>query len=582
MVKTTTQALASAAADIILRQFEAYDQNFSRITGHAKERFLKQQWQGLQRDTMRRYRLYEEALSECLRQLSTALHTASDDRELWQRIRQRYDHITAAHSDRPLALTFFNSVSRRQFRTQGVREDIEFHVDRIAPHLDGELDPFLHCYEMAQAPEAALTDILSQCELGPHLGDCQALASTLWPILAERWQHTETDPPLSRLEILPAVFYQHARAYLVGRATGGGQQMPVLFAMASTDQGVVFDALLTSPAETSMIFGFTRSYCMADLAEVTRSVVFLRRLMPHKPLSELYTVLGRVKQGKTERFRSFRQAMSSHQYTLRAAPGIRGMVMIVFWLPGLDLVFKVIRDRFDYPKSVRRVDVLDRYKLVFQHDRAGRLIDAQEYRSLVIPLARFDEAMRHELLNEAGRSVKRQGDNLLIRHCYTERRLTPLNLYLQDADEDQARAVVRDYGQAIRDLAISNIFPGDLLLKNFGVTRHQRVIFYDYDEICLLTECRFRRLPEAPDESLELFAEQSISVAENDIFPEQFPIFMGLNQQQLTWFREDHADLMRASWWKSTQERIQEQGDAGQIVPYQRAHALVETEAKKG
>ena len=559
---------ADQAASDLLAAFERYNQRFAEITQRARKHFLASDWQGLQADTMRRYALYDQCVNHACKLLRQQLTPRHTDPVLWRQIRQAYWQRARDHSDLELTLTFYNSVSRRVCHTVGVAPDIEFLADQIDPAERVETDPHLTLVSLDESPHTGIAALLSTCALGEYLGDCQALAKRIWPLLADRWQHTETDPPLERLEMLPAVFYQHARAYLVGRAVGGEQQMPVLLAMACEDGHVRFDALLTSPAETSMIFGFTRSYCMADLKQVSQAVVFLRKLMPHKPLAELYTVLGRVKQGKTERFRHFLQALGNSDQAITAAPGIRGMVMIVFWLPGLDLVFKVIRDRFDYPKSVRRRQVLERYRLVFQHDRAGRLIDAQEYRELCIPLARFSDAMREELLTQAKRSTKLRGDTLVIHHCYTERRLTPLNLYLQEASEVDAREVIQDYGQAIRDLAISNIFPGDLLLKNFGVTRHRRVIFYDYDEICLLTDCRFRRLPEAPDESLDLFQGHCTQVDEFDIFPEQFPPFMGLNRQQQAWFREDHAELLDPAWWQATQQRIRTHGDAGQIVPY--------------
>src|SRR6185503_2509662 len=111
---------------------------------------------------------------------------------------------------------------------------------------------------------------------------------------------------------------------------------------------------------------------------------------------------------------------------------------------------------------------------------------------------------------------------------YTERRMTPLNLYLREVDSRHAQDAIVDYGEAIKDLARTNIFPGDMLLKNFGVTRHRRVIFYDYDELCLLTTCHFRDLPAARDDLEETGAEPWYYVGPHDIFPEEFLTFLGL------------------------------------------------------
>ena len=91
--------------------------------------------------------------------------------------------------------------------------------------------------------------------------------------------------------------------------------------------------------------------------------------------------------------------------------------------------------------------------------------------------------------------------------------------------------VVRDYGNAIRDLAIANIFPGDMLWSNFGVTRHGRVVFYDYDEIEYLTDCMFRAVPAAPNPETELSGEAWYSVGQFDVFPEEFePFLLGCPQ----------------------------------------------------
>ena len=86
---------------------------------------------------------------------------------------------------------------------------------------------------------------------------------------------------------------------------------------------------------------------------------------------------------------------------------------------------------------------------------------------------------------------------LVIQHVYIERRMIPLNIYLQEAGPEQMAHAVVEYGNAIKDLVSANIFPGDMLWKNFGVTRHGKVVFYDYDEIEYITDCNFRRVPAA-------------------------------------------------------------------------------------
>jgi isocitrate dehydrogenase kinase/phosphatase len=297
-------------------------------------------------------------------------------------------------------------------------------------------------------------------------------------------------------------------------------------------------------------------------------VVFLRLLLPGKAVDEIYTVLGRAKQGKTERYRHFFGYLGNHaEERLRAADGERGMVMAVFTLPGYPLVFKVIRDRFAWPKNIAPEQVREKYLLVFKHDRVGRLIDAQEYRFLRFPRAQFDAATLAELLEECASSITLEGDDVVLHHCYVERRLRPLNLYVKEVDEATALAAVLDYGQAIKDLARSNIFPGDLLFKNFGVTRHGRAIFYDYDELCLVTDCRFRKLPEPRNDEEEMHHGAWYYVADNDVFPEQFPRFLGLTPGQRAALLETHGEIFDVAWWQAIQARLRE-GAFADVPPY--------------
>jgi len=297
-------------------------------------------------------------------------------------------------------------------------------------------------------------------------------------------------------------------------------------------------------------------------------------LLPGKPVDEIYTVLGRAKQGKTERYRHFFGYLGANQeQKLIQADGERGMVMAVFTLPGYPLVFKLIRDRFAYPKNIAREQVQEKYRLVFRHDRVGRLIDAQEYRFLRFPREQFAGVLLDELLGECRESVSEDGDDIVVHHCYIERRLRPLNLYIKEVSEDAALAAVLDYGQAIKDLARSNIFPGDLLLKNFGVTRNGRAIFYDYDELCLVSECRFRKLPEARNEEEEMHHGAWYYVADNDVFPEQFPRFLGLSPNQRAALLAAHGEIFDVGWWQRLQANLGA-GGFTDVPPYPEALRL--------
>jgi isocitrate dehydrogenase kinase/phosphatase len=298
--------------------------------------------------------------------------------------------------------------------------------------------------------------------------------------------------------------------------------------------------------------------------------------MPAKRVAELYTSLGYNKHGKAELYRDLMRHLRQSSDQFEVAPGDRGMVMAVFTLPSYDIVFKVIRDEFDYPKMTNRHQVMRRYDLVFKHDRAGRLVDAQEYEDLAFPRHRFSEALLADLGQSAPSTVIIDGDRVVIRHLYAERRVRPLNLYLREAEAADACAAVIDFGYAIKDMAATNIFPGDILLKNFGVTRHGRVIFYDYDEIGMLVDYRFRIMPEPRTPEEEMAAEPWFGVAPGDVFPEEFLRFMGLHGEHQEVFVETHGDLLTVDFWT----RMQALHCSGQIVdifPYQQYRRLPAT-----
>ena len=306
-----------------------------------------------------------------------------------------------------------------------------------------------------------------------------------------------------------------------------------------------------SRADVGSLFGYARSYFLVDLPVVSAAITLLRSFMPRKAVDELYTVLGRAKQGKTERYFALQRHLEKSIDSFVHAPGERGLVMIVFTLPSHDLVFKVIRDRFGAPKTSSRADVIERYEYVFRHDRAGRLVDAQEFKRLRLPRARFMPVLAQELLREASESCRIEGEDLIVEHCYIERRLRPLNLFLREAEPAAAEAAIIDYGNALRDLAASNVFPGDLLLKNFGVTSHGRVIFYDYDEICPVSDCVFRDLPQARNAEEESSAEPWFHCGPRDVFPEQWLPFLSIPPALSEVFIRHHGSLLTAAWWRA-------------------------------
>ena len=559
--------MQARAAALIRDAFLDYNERFSDITRRARRWFERRNWRQAQIDLVWRMDLYDECLLDTLARLELLLDDRIRARSLWAAMRAEYETLVAPMLDRELTKTFFNSLSRRFFRTSGVDADVEFVA------LDAE--PTANITEpIARNAYAVSGDMREVCErvfedfpFANGYADRAASAAAVAKELERRFG-ASGPTAIGSIELLRTVFFRERRAYLVGRTLSGAQWLPLVIALVNDAEGVRADALLTEIGQMSALFGFARSYFLADLPSIGDAVVFLHELMPHKPLGELYTVLGRAKQGKTERYRDLFRHLATHpEERIVRADGARGMVMAVFTPIDYPVVFKVIRDQFAYPKDSARRDVEQKYRLVFRYDRVGRLVDAQEFRYLRFPLRQIDSDLRDELLAECAETCAVDGEDLLIKHCYVERRLRPLNLYAREEPFENARKAVLDYGQAIKDLARSNIFPGDLLLKNFGVSTRGRAIFYDYDELCLLEQCRFRRVPEAREEDETRPLDEWLSVRHDDVFPELFQRFLGLPDELRDALLVAHPEIFDATWWQTLQTRIAA-GDYADVPPY--------------
>jgi len=565
--------LIQTVSALVVDAFDDYNARFSDITRRARKRFLRCDWDGHQQDARNRIRLYDECIAETIGRLEDRMGERLLSRGLWLDIHAGYADLIAERLDAELYKTFFNTLTRRLFKTRGVDPGMEFVALDIEP-TDRITHPVARdIHSCTDDAASALARMLS----GPRLpyaeefldADASRLADKLTADL-----QAGGDEHLLAVEMLQVVFYRDRRAYLVGRVFGNARWLPCVVALVSGADGVRADAVMTRRRDVSRLFGFTYSYFHADLPTVGDAIVFLRSLLPGKPVDELYTVLGRAKQGKTERYRHFLKHLEqAGEEPLIEAEGKRGMVMVVFTLPSYPLVFKVVRDHFSPAKKIGREHVLKQYRLVFNHDRVGRLIDAQEYRHLEFDRCRFSTALLEELEVECGRAVRIERDRVLVKHCFVQRRVRPLDLFVRETDSEQARAMVLDYGHAIRDLARSNLFPGDLFLKNFGVTRSNRVVFYDYDEVSLVTGLNFRREPPARSEEEEFSDRPWYTVEPGDVFPEHFPRFLDLSPEHRKLFAAAHGELFDPDWWLALQQRLIED-PVGDVQPYPDAARL--------
>ncbi|MEM6998726.1 MAG: bifunctional isocitrate dehydrogenase kinase/phosphatase [Pseudomonadota bacterium] len=561
--------LIAESSQIIYDGFKRYNNSFHRLTRRARTRFEQRDWKGHQQDIVDRVDLYEKAVRRIVQKLRKILDERIDDKDLWHEVRNYFGERLNEVPDNDFIKTFFNSTTRRIFDTEGLNSKIEFVSADPSEDLHLIMSLNIRRYPFWGLLPKIFKTILDDFSFRVPYDDLEKNAQRIAELIATHTkENIHDDVKFLRFEFIDSFFYQAARAYLVGKILlSDGKEAPIVIAFKNEEKGISVDAVFLDETEISLIFGYTRSYYFADPNSVIGTVHFLKSMLPKKPIDELYTVLGRLRQGKTERHRTFTEHLNNTRDRFVHAEGDTGLVMIVFTLPSYNLVFKVLRDKFGYPKTISHNEVINKYKLVSKHDRAGRLIDTQKFLNLELPLNRFSRELRQELLENASESVSTVGKDLLIKRAYVERRVRPLNLYIKESSPTEASSAIIDYGYAIKDLAKTNIFTGDLLLKNFGVTAHKRVIFYDYDEVALITECNFRDIPEASDFEDEMLADNWYFVGENDIFPEEFIRFLSMNDELKAEFLNHHKDLLTAEYWRKVQQHHLK-GEVSLVVPY--------------
>lgn len=565
--------LANIGANAICNAFDYYQTQFRAITRRARGRFERCDWHGMQTDAAERLELYKKAADQIVSEIAELLAERVNDEVVWISMKAVYSGLIAGRDDWELAETFFNSTTRRIFTTVGVNPQVEFvDTDFDTPPTPSR-EPVFRTYSRITSTATLIEEILRDCVIGTGFQDLQRDVRLAAAEAEAGLQAMGVDSCIDRAEMVKSVFYRGQGAYLIGRLHCGERLIPFVLALLNTGGGVTVDAVLLSEDEVSILFSFTRSYFHVEVERPYDLVQFLKSIMQLKRIAELYISIGYNKHGKTELYRHLLHHLDRSDDKFEVAAGERGMVMLVFTLPSYDLVFKIIKDSFAEPKKTSRRQVMQKYQLVFKRDRAGRLVDAQEFEHLKFDRARFSEELLGELRRAAANSVNIGDENIIIDHLYTERRLTPLNLYVREAEEEARRAAVVDYGDAIKDLARANIFPGDILLKNFGVTRHGRIVFYDYDELCLVTDCVFRTMPRPATEDEELAQEPWFFVGDNDFFPEEFQTWLGLESGLREVFLEHHADLFGVGFWENIQHRIQA-GEIIHIYPYPQSKRL--------
>lgn len=560
---------AIAIAKTIINGFERHIFLFKEVTLSAKTRFEQRQWHDVQTAAKARTDFYELRIEETLTTIKQDFLITKLDNKLWQDVKNCYIGLLSNHPQPELAESFYNSVFCHLFERKYYHNTYIF-VQSTATRLDTLPTPKI--YTSYKPVENGLfqtiSHILQNQEFSISFSHLKKDINLL--ITKFRQQAHKTRYQLSDLQfdILDSVFYRNKGAYIIGRVISPAGETPFIISLLNNEKdGLFIDALITDGEQMAVVFGFARAYFFVDCQHPHALVEFLNRLIPHKTRADLYSAIGFHKQGKTQFYRDFLNHLDTSDDQLELAPGIKGMVMSVFTLPSYPYVFKIIKDKFSPSKNMTRADVKGKYRLVKLHDRVGRMADTMEYSEVAFPIERFSKSLLDELKMVAESLLRFENGLVIIKHMYIERKMTPLNLYLAKANDEEVDNAMYGYGKAIKQLIAADIFPGDMLLKNFGVTRHGRVIFYDYDEITYMNEVNFRVKPEPVTEEQIYASEPWYSVAPGDVFPEEIATFALANNRYRQAFLKHHSNLLEAQYWQACQSAVAN-GIYADVYPY--------------
>jgi isocitrate dehydrogenase kinase/phosphatase len=570
-ISTIQNPLAQRVADAMIEGFNRHYRNIRLYGQQAKTLFESARWLDVQTAVRDRIRSYDERVDDNVARLREEFGADHIDDQTWQQIKLYYIGLLVNHKQPELAETFFNSVTTKILHRSYFHNDFIFARPAVSTEYIDSYPPVYSSYYPAAhgglraTIKRVIHDFDWQRPFTDLDHDVDCIMRTAEMHLGGQWPQQEAN---FQIQVLYSAFYRNKAAYIIGKAINGHLELPFAIPVLHDKAGkLVLDTILLDAWRISLLFSLSRAYFMVDMEVPSGYVQYLRTIMPNKPRSELYTMIGLGKQGKTMFYRDFYQHLKHSEDQFIIAPGIKGLVMLVFTLPSYPYVFKIIKDIFGSSKEMDRATVERKYQMVKQVDRVGRMADSLEFSHVALPRSRFSEELMEELRTLAPSMFEEEGEDIVLKHLYIERRMVPLNLYLDAADEAKTEHAVREYGNAIRELALANIFPGDMLWKNFGVTRYNRVVFYDYDEIEHMTDINFRHIPEAPDYETEMSGEVWYSVARNDVFPEEFGTFLLGSPKVRQAFMKHHKYLLTQEFWQQTKEQIQN-GKVEDFFPY--------------
>jgi isocitrate dehydrogenase kinase/phosphatase len=575
------RAEAAEAAGIILGAHRRYLARFNGITAKAQETFETRAWIQGALHAAERVRLYRDAVDGVWLGLERAYSGQLLSREFWLAGRRALLETVFDDYDADLALTFFYSTMRLAF--DRLDAPVEYADDGLAErsHVSSPHPATRRYRADGGRLSASIAQALADCAFRAPFRNLAPEAGLAAGRMLEGWRAEIGASTPRHLEILRPVFFRDQEAYIAGKLWAREGEMPVVLALRNDERGIALDAVLTGKEDMrNILFVSTRStfHVLAD--EYREVLAFLDSLAPERGHPAMCAVLGFTHPARVALNQRLRDHLARTRERFARVPGREGMAMVVFGPPGFPYVFKVIRDFSAKQGWTGRQRIMDVYRWVHEINRGRLMLDAWIYRNLRFPRDAFEPGVLQELLSAAPQSVRLDGDAVILKDVYAQRRVRPLNTFFEEEEERALRERAADaLGCFIKDLASMGLFVSDCygLTFNLGLTHGFNAALFDFDDLGSLLRHNFRETPPM-DEKDELLWNPEVdgpwfAVAENDVLVDEWERFLGVPLDLQACFREKHGDLFTTAYWTQVQRRILS-GEQHYVLPYPQERRL--------
>ena len=561
---------------MILAAHRGYLAEFNALTAQAKETFENRAWTQGALDAGRRVQLYRDAVNGIWRKLQRLFPERAPDREFWMGARQAFLETAFDKYEADIALTFLYSTMRLAFDAQDT--PVEYADDGLAErsHVRSPRRIWRLYRAGPQHLTRSVVEVLTNCAFRAPFENTERDAALVAERLLAEWTRQIGSGNPRDLQMLEPLFFRDREAYLVGKLRAGSCELPVVFALRHEERGITVDAVLAGREDMrNILFVSTRSTFHVRTDAYREVLAFLDTLAPERGHPAMCAVLGFTHPARVALNQRLRRHLRETGERFTPTPGRVGMAMVVFSPPSFPYVFKVIRDFSSKQAWMGRAHIMEIYRWVHEMNRGRLMLDAWLYRNLHFPREFFDEQVLRELVANAPSSVRLDGNTVVLKHVYAQRRVQPLSTFFDQVRDRASRERAIDaLGAFIKDLAGMGFFMSDCygLPCNTGLTHASNVALFDFDDLGPILRQHFRETPPLPNEQDELLWNTEtdgawFSVGENDVLVDEWERYLGVPPDLQNYFREKHGDLFTVDYWDQLQRRILA-GKLHFVIPY--------------